>query len=402
MRSRVLLNLLLAASVTIGCAKVIGLEKREAEEDGSDLGGNRNDDGSGGSAPMGPVDEKTGKTTTKDCIEYCDAMDANCTDQDQQYISRDTCINTCNALEPGERSEPLGNTVSCRLSLAKSASSAPGEFCPSAGALGGGDCGTNCDAWCSLLKAACPDDYGVLPNCLASCAGIKDSGNRSFQTSYPSAPDLQCRVYHLGAAFDNVEVHCPHARYIPESTCVDPEPEPTCDEYCSKAMANCRAAEGTQPNRMIYESKSQCMAACAVFPKGMTGEQTPNTVGCRTYHATASASVPATHCSHASPGGDGHCGLDGEAGTGNCTSYCLLYQRGCSDEFDAEFADLSDCAQTCSADFAERGAPKDRLYTIETAPSEDTLQCRIFQAVRATAGDESACEKAALGGVCGE
>lgn len=402
MRSGWIASALVAVTCAIGCAKVIGLEKREGPEP-DDMGGNPNDDGSGGK-PSGPIDKPTGKVTTEDCIDYCDAIQKNCPDgtENQQYIERETCINTCNALEPGEKAEPTGNTVACRLRQAKAASNNPGEFCPFAGALGGGECGTNCDAWCTLLEAACPDDFEVLANCNEACSGLKDSGNRNFQNSYPSAPDLQCRVYHLGAAFDNPTVHCTHARYVPESTCVADVPEPTCDEYCSKVMANCRAAEGDEPNRKVYETEAECMAACDAFPIGKSKDLVENTLGCRIYHAGASATSPNIHCAHASPAGDGHCGIDGDAGTGNCTSYCLLYRDGCKDAFDAEHAGLVECVRTCSDDFASRGAPKDQGYGIETAAAADTLQCRIFQAVKAAAGDEDACERASLSGSCVE
>ncbi len=398
MRSLVWLGTVGLVVAAVGCAQIIGLEKRDDGSGSDGFGG----EGTGG-GPSGPVDEKTGKVTSDECIEYCDAMETNCPEgtEFQQYIDRDTCISTCNAFDPGDRKDPSGNTLACRLRQAKAAANSSGEFCGNAGALGGGECGTNCEAWCSLLSAACPDDYEVLTNCEAVCGGLKDSGNRSFPTSYPTGSDLQCRVYHVGAAFDNPRVHCPHARYLPDSTCVEEDLEPTCDEYCSKVMANCRPASGNEPNRRVYDSRRECLAACEAFPIGKSSDLTENTVGCRIYHAGASATSPAVHCSHASPTGDGHCGLDEDSPvTGNCTSYCLLYRKGCEDEFDAEFKDLAECALECTSELADRGATKDQGYSVDMARDEDGMQCRVYYAVKAIAGDAEACEKAALSGTC--
>lgn len=391
MRSLVWLGTVGLVVAAVGCAQIIGLEKRDDGSGSDGFGG----EGTGG-GPTGPVDEKTGKVTSDECIEYCDAMETNCPEgtEFQQYIDRDTCINSCNAFEPGDRKDPTGNTLACRLRLAKAAATSSGEFCGNAGALGGGECGTNCEAWCSLLAAACPDEYEVLLDCEAACSGLKDSGNRSFPKSYPSGADLQCRVYHVGAAFDNPKVHCAHAKYQPTSTCIEEERTPTCDEYCSTVMANCSG------DRRVYDSRRECLAACEAFPIGKSSDLTENTVGCRIYHSGAAATA-LNHCFHASAAGDGHCGLDDEGpATGNCTSYCLLYRKGCEDEFNADFKDLEECALECTSEFADRGAKKDQGYSVSTARDDDNLKCRVYYAVKAIAGDADACEKAAPSGTC--
>src|SRR5690606_19742814 len=129
-----------------GCALVLGIEKRTEE------------------SLEGVLDQATGIRTTELCVDYCNAVIANCADDHAVYASRASCINTCNALPPGETSEPFGNTVECRLRRANSAAGAPDEFCVSAGPGGAGSCGSNCEAWCHILEKVCPADFETLEN----------------------------------------------------------------------------------------------------------------------------------------------------------------------------------------------------------------------------------------------
>lgn len=380
--------------VAAGCAEVLGLEAREtvAVEP---------DDGGGEPEPSGPVDKETGKETTEQCITYCDEVMKNCPvrSQFQQYISRATCISTCNALEPGDVGSSSGNNVECRLRQARAAANSQGEFCGAAGPGGNGECGTNCEAWCTLLESECPAQYSVLNDCLESCASIPSAGNVSFSTSYPSAPNLQCRLYHLGAVADGAE-HCNHVGYRPTAFCVpDPEGVPSCDEVCSTLAANCREEDDSTDYR-VYETNAECRRACEVFEKGFYKDLVENTAGCRLYHAGASATSPAIHCKHAGPTGDGHCGITEPGRTGNCQSYCLLFQAGCENEFAAEYTDLVDCEESCSEDWDDHGAANESGYQVSTARDSDTVQCHTYYAVKAVAGDETACERASFQNSC--
>jgi hypothetical protein len=78
----------------------------------------------------------------------------------------------------------------------------------------------------------------------------------------------------------------------------------------------------------------------------------------------------------------------------------LLLQAGCAAEFTAEFADVTECAEACTAEFDGNGAQNDAFYQADSATDEDTLQCRTYYAVKAVDGDASACEKAVLSGTC--
>ncbi len=376
-----------------GCTLIANIEKRE-------------DDGS--FAEYDTVDQETELPTTELCVEYCDEVMENCSGDDEVYKSRITCINTCNALPAGEEEEPIGNTVQCRLGRARAAASSPEEECAAAGPSGGdGACGSSCDAWCHLLESECPEDYAGIWDCPTACSTIPKSGGFNIDDNYYE-DTIECRLIHLGAVGDEKQksVHCGHGRYLPAETCVgDLEEEPTCSQYCDVIMINCETdPDDKAPSPQVYASRDECMAACEVFPVGKKTDKTENTLGCRIYHSKNSAGVPATHCPHGGPTGDGHCGVydSDELGyTGNCESYCQLFAAACPDEFEDDgYDDIEACAKECFDDFEDDGAKNDTGYSLLNAKEEDTIQCRAFNAVKRLSGEDVSCEKIALSGSC--
>ncbi len=327
------------------------------------------------------------------CVEYCDTVMSNCTGTLTVYKSREVCLDVCAALDPGDPLEPEGNTVACRLFEAKEAAR-PGEagsHCFRAGPGGGNRCGSDCDAWCGLLEQACPADFAAIDGeCTARCAGLLDQKHFDVNGDY-STDTLECRLIHVGAALRD-PVHCEHAAFNPRALCLPAaKEEPKCRDYCRLVAATC-----TDENT-VYESQEQCLATCEALDPGTLGDTTQNTVGCRKYHAASAATDPDTHCPHASPTGDGHCGVyESEDGkTGNCESYCVLLGAACAEDPDYDFASQKACEDACEEDFADNGAQNDAGYTLQTAESGDTLQCRTLHAVRALE-DADACS-AALG-----
>jgi hypothetical protein len=370
-------SLLISAS---GCALIIGTEERTEE-----------------TVEGGTRDSSTEIVTTGLCIEYCNEVMGNCTSGNAVYASRASCINTCNALPPGEAAEPSGNSVQCRLRRARGAASAPDEECVAAGPGGDASCGSNCETWCHLMESQCPNDYEILADCEKTCEGIPDAGGFDVDGSY-ERDDIQCRLIHLGAvAGDPESAHCGHARYIAAEKCIPgADEEPSCAVYCDTVMANCRGADAA------YEDRDDCLATCAQLPLGTLSDRTQNSVGCRIYHGRSSSQDPSSHCNHAGPTGDGHCGFlgDGE-NTGNCESYCRLFQAACSEEFDGEgYGDLGECVQACQVGFEDKGAGNDTLYDVDTAREDDSLQCRVYYATRALGGAGSACAKVSPSSPC--
>ena len=376
-------TLLFVAAVS-GCTLVAGIE-------------NRKDDGS--NSQYDTVDKVSDLPTTTECVEYCDLVLDNCTEDNAVYKTRNTCINTCNALPKGSEDEGIGNTVACRTERARAAASSPDEECAAAGPNGdNGACGTSCEAWCELLKSECPDEYVGLRDCPTACSAIPVSGHFSLEDNYYSET-VECRLIHLGAvgAEKQASVHCTHARYIPAETC-GPQPGelPTCERYCDVNLINCE-------DNAVYENRDQCMAACAALPVGEYKDMIENTVGCRIYHSKNAAGVPEKHCTHGGPSGNGHCGVytvKDDGFTGNCESYCYLFQAACSDEFDAEgYGSIKECAEQCSETFEDNGAQNDVKYTVEDAVG-DTLQCRTHQAVKILAGEGASCDSVIPSGSC--
>jgi hypothetical protein len=356
-----------------GCQSLADIEERSLASDAT----------GGGSSGPPPSDE---------CVEYCDTVMTNCSGDFVVYKSRDVCLDVCAALDPGDPLEPAGNTVACRMFEAKEAAREADAHCASAGPGGGDTCGSDCEAWCGLLEQACPTDYAVLDDCEALCAGLPDNDTFDANTYY-EADTIECRLIHVGAALRD-PTHCSHAAFNPTARCLPGEDEePTCANLCQLVQTTCTG------DNAVYESEEQCLAVCEVFEPGTGTDNGPNTVGCRNYHAGSAATAPGTHCKHAGPSGDGHCGayMEAENRSGNCESYCLLLETACGEEADYPFASQEDCESTCQEDFAETGAADDSGYSVDTAAEDpSSLQCRTLHAARALT-DDSACA-AALGG----
>jgi hypothetical protein len=141
----------------------------------------------------------------------------------------------------------------------------------------------------------------------------------------------------------------------------DGGPVKDCATYCSNVMANC-----TMGNAQ-YASVDDCTKACDAMPAGAEGAKEGNSLACRTYHSTAAAMDPVTHCVHAGPGGAGACGT-------NCEGFCQVVQASCGTQ---AYADSAACLAACA--------------TYSTAEKYDigdtmgnTFACRLYHATVAT------------------
>jgi hypothetical protein len=316
------------------------------------------------------------------CRDYCEIVMEACTEDSAVYPRIETCLGVCARLEPGNELEHTNtNDVACRLRQARLALRSPEDArttCRSAGPGGDGICGTNCDAYCSLLKETCPNEYADIKDCATSCEGIPDQSSGSLLAE---GNTLQCRLLHICNATLDAKKHCPHARAAPTAPCVDKDDtDPDCGAFCTLSEAVCR------DELQVYESRAQCLAVCNALPVGKNSDTDENSVGCRIYHTYNSISSPEGHCSHTSPGGDGHCpSLTQDKIPGSCVSYCQLLAKACQTEFDEKFADQDECLADCSKiPESEEG----RNYTIHVA-NGDTLGCRLLNVARALNGKET-------------
>jgi len=158
---------------------------------------------------------------------------------------------------------------------------------------------------------------------------------------------------------------------------------PDCTAYCTTIMANCNATN----NQKQWADMATCTATCAKLPLGASdGEVSGNTVGCRQYHAGASAADPATHCIHAGPSGGDVCGS-------KCDAYCSIVQGSCTGA-NAAYADNATCMAACGS-LNTTGAISD--------VSGVSYFCHLYHATAAVGDPATHCAHAAAAGTgaCG-
>lgn len=203
---------------------------------GADHGGAANQSGGG---KAGSASSEAGATMSlagasgepSPCESYCAAMVHNCAGAYEQYHSNDQCLAVCKQLPKGSQGDENVDTVECRLRQANFAESEPAVYCKSAGPLGAGKCGTNCESYCELMAGTCtaestagnlePSYFSSSADCMSACTGLPpDPGGPVQYSSSPTAVpssyignNVYCRTYHVAAALeqDAPTEHCPHA-----------------------------------------------------------------------------------------------------------------------------------------------------------------------------------------------
>ncbi len=134
---------------------------------------------------------------------------------------------------------------------------------------------------------------------------------------------------------------------------------PTCEAYCKVVVANC-TGDNSQ-----YKDEAECNNYCKTLgklPVGAADDKAGNTVGCRTYHATAAKDDPKTHCSHAGKSGGNACGTW-------CDNYCHLADKSCLVAKQEMDVDTGSCLTKCKG-LKDGGKANDA--------AGDTVQCRIY------------------------
>lgn len=179
----------------------------------------------GGSS--GTADESTGDTAEStlptggevnfDCDGYCTRITANCTAGNAQYSNKETCLSTCAYFDMGSESDMSGNTLGCRLYHAGAAQADPDTHCTHAGPGGNGQCGSNCEGFCTIATGTCAADWPDTPACLAACMDIGDA--EPYDAGDVGGNSLACRIYHLTVATMLPDDHCAHTLPMSE-TCI--------------------------------------------------------------------------------------------------------------------------------------------------------------------------------------
>jgi hypothetical protein len=110
-----------------------------------------------------------------------------------------------------------GSSVACRQQqLASIASAADVKArCDAAGPSGNNVCGSWCDNFCQLMLKNCTGGNAIYDaaTCMTKCATMPSTGLPGDVTGNT----VQCRIYHMGVAFDDPVTHCPHGRTIADN-----------------------------------------------------------------------------------------------------------------------------------------------------------------------------------------
>jgi len=212
------------AAMVAGCNAVLGIDA--ASVDPALIDGGTGADGGGTEGGM----EAGGPAT---CMGYCQTIMQTCTGKNQEYIRIETCLEMCKHLEPGVPGDMSGDSLECRNYHAHAASGDPNLHCRHAGPLGGGHCGTDeCAPYCLLDTALCGNmtspPFSSESACRTACAAFPylQQGGAGDLTLTMDSNTLNCRIYHLEAAYDPTNTaaagtHCPHTAAV-SAPCTNP------------------------------------------------------------------------------------------------------------------------------------------------------------------------------------
>lgn len=248
--TRVLL-VLAVSLVSLGCASILGIEEATCDpdfdeaceagtstfedddgltdDDGADDDTLNDDDGADDDTPNDDdgADDDLANVVFTDiddlCDAYCAEVNEACTAEDriQQYSSVTACRTVCSAaMALGEPGDDGVDTAYCRFENSRNVGifGEVEEDCAGAG-LGGNDaCGPICEVYCDLLAAACSEastveDVTIVHDheaCITECEQLPRTPD-PFQFEVTSGNSLECRLWHVQAAFGTATTHCPHA-----------------------------------------------------------------------------------------------------------------------------------------------------------------------------------------------
>ena len=215
--------------VLLGCSststtQVVGGSGTGGTNDNPAQGGSGSDAGATGSGGTASSGGAASVQTSLDlnCRNYCTAIQAACVSgSNAQYKSDLSCMNSCPAFAPGSFNDASINTLGCRFNHALQAATNPDQHCAAAGPSGGGVCGNNCNAYCSMMLTICPTVFEDQATCETACQSMTGVDITSYHAP-ASGNNLQCRIYHVTfAAEGSPEIHCVHASPTPAAPCAD-------------------------------------------------------------------------------------------------------------------------------------------------------------------------------------
>jgi hypothetical protein len=384
---------LLALLVLAGCNQILGIEVQEQSDAGDEPDGGSGPDGEGDGGEI-----KYESPSEGECSEYCKLLDQSCNPMtgNAAFGQSSYCPGVCSQMQrkamTGNTFDKTGNTFDCRLqqaNLARAVGTIDNSTeCKAAGAGGNDECGSNCEGYCQLYASVCAafPDLQRGDSCLSECEALAVDTTKNAAASFSSGADtLQCRLAHMGAASISAETamtHCPHAAIIAASGTPCQPTIPSCDQYCELLTNTCTG------KLLQYDSEGDCLATCKggltlnePLAPGETSDQTHDTVACRRYHTYNALQNPgSTHCQHAGPSGDGHCGHI-------CPAYCKLAKAACGTQFATKYPKGEpDCLDDCGNNLLKTTVLTEQLdenYNVPNAKKPGTVNCRIYHASKA-------------------
>lgn len=137
------------------------------------------------------------------CDVCCAGIMANCTAGNQQYSTKENCMNSCKAIPVGKASDTAGNTLGCRIYHAGAAKMDAALHCPHAGPGGDGTCGAVCDGYCQIAMMYCTAAnmaaiYADDAACQADCAAHKS--DTRYNTGVDHGDQQACLLDHVQEA----------------------------------------------------------------------------------------------------------------------------------------------------------------------------------------------------------
>jgi hypothetical protein len=276
-----------------------------------------------------------------DPIHYCDLLEFNCnTPATQQYTDKAQCLSAVGKLPTSvtdtAQAFNANNSLGCRVYHAQAANVLTVDHCGHAGPSGGGVCGSELQAWGSILKNTCNDPSvenlvrDVSPTIINAAfpPGFRPTSNPAntseakYTSVYDQAGNTQsCRIYHLGVAA-SAPSHCVHGDLSGANNCGANMVDNLClfiEKTCNFGSAPWQFANAAACKTGLTNSSTNVIQVGGAYPDGAANSYT-----CRFYHTYVAATYLAGGAAAATPNASSfkeqHCGhvLQVPLGAGGC------------------------------------------------------------------------------------
>src|SRR5262245_19999705 len=142
------------------------------------------------------------------CPGYCNAQMAACTGGNLQWESLAACMATCPFFSVGIIGETTTNTLACRVHFAQLSYANPDQNCLKAGPSGGGECGVQCQGFCTIVLNTCPAAYSPPGTCPTACATYPQAP--PYSPSQRTGNSVSCRLSFAISASIDAPANCPN------------------------------------------------------------------------------------------------------------------------------------------------------------------------------------------------